>query len=219
MPGGRRDSRVSTKLRVGLERPRPRSARRRRQRGSTRRSSTLRGSFDRTTPSGLGDVPGSASRAPHACLRFDASSRAGCVRRSGHRYPGPLFEPQRRAELGRPLVQALLKLARPRLHQRLSRVHRARAAPRVARDPAGAVLPSGCVAERTSRIRRWRARNRLTSSMSARPSEPLRSESESSTTVSGASEIAWVKYWMVEFFCDLFAVYTLGPAFVWRTCT
>ena len=28
-------------------------------------------------------------------------------------------------------------------------------------------------------------------------------------------EIAWVKYWMVEFFCDLFAVYTLGPAFVW----
>jgi len=28
-------------------------------------------------------------------------------------------------------------------------------------------------------------------------------------------EIAWVKYWMVELFCDLFAVYTLGPAFVW----
>jgi hypothetical protein len=28
-------------------------------------------------------------------------------------------------------------------------------------------------------------------------------------------EIAWVKYWMAEFFCDLFAVYTLGPAFVW----
>ncbi len=28
-------------------------------------------------------------------------------------------------------------------------------------------------------------------------------------------EIAWVKYWMVEFFCDLFAVYTLGPAFAW----
>ena len=28
-------------------------------------------------------------------------------------------------------------------------------------------------------------------------------------------EIAWVKFWMFEFFCDLFAVYTLGPAFVW----
>ncbi|MBS1884493.1 MAG: hypothetical protein JSS97_16225 [Actinobacteria bacterium] len=28
-------------------------------------------------------------------------------------------------------------------------------------------------------------------------------------------EIAWVKFWMVEFFCDLFAVYTLGPAYVW----
>jgi hypothetical protein len=25
-------------------------------------------------------------------------------------------------------------------------------------------------------------------------------------------EISWVKYWMVEFFCDLFAVYVLGPA-------
>jgi hypothetical protein len=24
-----------------------------------------------------------------------------------------------------------------------------------------------------------------------------------------------VKYWMVEFFCDLFAVYVLGPAFAW----
>jgi hypothetical protein len=28
-------------------------------------------------------------------------------------------------------------------------------------------------------------------------------------------EVAWVKYWMVEFFCDLFAVYVLGPAFAW----
>jgi hypothetical protein len=28
-------------------------------------------------------------------------------------------------------------------------------------------------------------------------------------------QVAWVKFWMVEFFCDLFAVYTLGPAFVW----
>jgi hypothetical protein len=28
-------------------------------------------------------------------------------------------------------------------------------------------------------------------------------------------EAAWVKYWMVEFFCDLFAVYVLGPAFAW----
>lgn len=28
-------------------------------------------------------------------------------------------------------------------------------------------------------------------------------------------EVCWVKYWMVELFCDLFAVYTLGPAFAW----
>lgn len=28
-------------------------------------------------------------------------------------------------------------------------------------------------------------------------------------------EHAWVKFWAVEFFCDLFAVYTLGPAFAW----
>lgn len=28
-------------------------------------------------------------------------------------------------------------------------------------------------------------------------------------------EVAWVKYWMTEFFCDLFAAYTLGPAFAW----
>jgi hypothetical protein len=25
----------------------------------------------------------------------------------------------------------------------------------------------------------------------------------------------WVRAWLIEFFCDLFAVYTLGPAFVW----
>lgn len=30
-----------------------------------------------------------------------------------------------------------------------------------------------------------------------------------------AWERAWVKYWMAEFFCDLFATYTLGPAFAW----
>lgn len=30
-----------------------------------------------------------------------------------------------------------------------------------------------------------------------------------------AWEKAWVKYWMTEFFCDLFATYTLGPAFAW----
>ncbi len=28
-------------------------------------------------------------------------------------------------------------------------------------------------------------------------------------------KICWVKYWMVEFFCDLFAVLVLGPAFAW----
>lgn len=28
-------------------------------------------------------------------------------------------------------------------------------------------------------------------------------------------ETMWVRSWLVEFFCDLFAVYTLGPAFVW----
>lgn len=28
-------------------------------------------------------------------------------------------------------------------------------------------------------------------------------------------EILWTKYWLVEFFCDLFAVTTLGPAFAW----
>lgn len=25
----------------------------------------------------------------------------------------------------------------------------------------------------------------------------------------------WSKYWSIEFFCDLFAVYTVGPAFAW----
>lgn len=28
-------------------------------------------------------------------------------------------------------------------------------------------------------------------------------------------EVSWVKYWMVEFFCDLFAVNVLGPAYAW----
>lgn len=28
-------------------------------------------------------------------------------------------------------------------------------------------------------------------------------------------EVGWVKYWMTEFFCDLFAAYALGPAFAW----
>ena len=28
-------------------------------------------------------------------------------------------------------------------------------------------------------------------------------------------EHLWSKYWLMEFFCDLYAVYTLGPAFVW----
>jgi hypothetical protein len=28
-------------------------------------------------------------------------------------------------------------------------------------------------------------------------------------------EFSWVKYWMAEFFCDLFAIYVLGPAFAW----
>jgi hypothetical protein len=30
-----------------------------------------------------------------------------------------------------------------------------------------------------------------------------------------AWEILWTKYWLTEFFCDLFAVLTLGPAFAW----
>lgn len=28
-------------------------------------------------------------------------------------------------------------------------------------------------------------------------------------------EVYWISYWLTEFFCDLFATYTLGPAFVW----
>jgi hypothetical protein len=28
-------------------------------------------------------------------------------------------------------------------------------------------------------------------------------------------EVLWSKYWLTEFFCDLYAVYTLGPAFAW----
>lgn len=28
-------------------------------------------------------------------------------------------------------------------------------------------------------------------------------------------EVLWVKYWLTELFCDLFAAYTLGPAFAW----
>ena len=28
-------------------------------------------------------------------------------------------------------------------------------------------------------------------------------------------EIVWTKWWLVEFFCDLYAVFTLGPAFAW----
>jgi hypothetical protein len=28
-------------------------------------------------------------------------------------------------------------------------------------------------------------------------------------------EILWVKYWLAEFFCDLFAIFTLGPAYAW----
>jgi hypothetical protein len=28
-------------------------------------------------------------------------------------------------------------------------------------------------------------------------------------------EICWTKYWLAEFFCDLFAAYTVGPAFGW----
>lgn len=30
-----------------------------------------------------------------------------------------------------------------------------------------------------------------------------------------AWEFCWGKYWIIEFYCDLFAVYTLGPAFAW----
>jgi len=25
----------------------------------------------------------------------------------------------------------------------------------------------------------------------------------------------WIRYWLTEFFCDLFAIYTLGPAYAW----
>ena len=28
-------------------------------------------------------------------------------------------------------------------------------------------------------------------------------------------QISWIKFWVEEFFCDLYAVYTLGSAFVW----
>jgi hypothetical protein len=28
-------------------------------------------------------------------------------------------------------------------------------------------------------------------------------------------ELLWSKFWLMEFFCDLYAVYTLGPAFAW----
>jgi len=28
-------------------------------------------------------------------------------------------------------------------------------------------------------------------------------------------ELSWIKYWGMEFFCDLFAIYTLGPAYAW----
>ncbi len=28
-------------------------------------------------------------------------------------------------------------------------------------------------------------------------------------------ESYWGKYWILEFYCDLFAIYTLGPAFAW----
>jgi hypothetical protein len=28
-------------------------------------------------------------------------------------------------------------------------------------------------------------------------------------------ELLWSKYWLTEFFCDLYAVFTLGPAFAW----
>ena len=28
-------------------------------------------------------------------------------------------------------------------------------------------------------------------------------------------ELLWSKYWLTEFFCDLYAVCTLGPAFAW----
>jgi hypothetical protein len=31
----------------------------------------------------------------------------------------------------------------------------------------------------------------------------------------GIWQIAWVKSWMTELFCDLFGVYTLGPAYAW----
>lgn len=30
-----------------------------------------------------------------------------------------------------------------------------------------------------------------------------------------AWESSWAKYWLTEFYCDLFALYTVGPAFAW----
>lgn len=30
-----------------------------------------------------------------------------------------------------------------------------------------------------------------------------------------AWQTSWIKFWVEEFFCDLYGVYTLGPAFVW----
>lgn len=31
----------------------------------------------------------------------------------------------------------------------------------------------------------------------------------------GVLELYWVKHWSIELFCDLFATYTLGPAYAW----
>ncbi|MCZ7632997.1 MAG: hypothetical protein M5U20_05890 [Phycisphaerales bacterium] len=44
----------------------------------------------------------------------------------------------------------------------------------------------------------------------SRRNGPLGSETEL-----GLWRLCWVRFWLTEFFCDLFAVCTLGPAFVW----
>ena len=45
--------------------------------------------------------------------------------------------------------------------------------------------------------------------------EERRNGPERTRYVLQAWESSWAKYWLTEFFCDLFAVFCVGPAFVW----
>jgi hypothetical protein len=45
--------------------------------------------------------------------------------------------------------------------------------------------------------------------------EERRNGPERTRYVLQAWESSWAKYWVTEFFCDLFAVFCVGPAFVW----